>query len=332
MTLFDFEPNASDATSQATFAATKITQGVDGVMFHDFPRPSSPTRHHHISISEQADQLACEYAETSNAKLVVLKAFYEAFEQTSKMFTSEPERAVIQPFADNFMTFWKQALSGTESTSVTVKRKPSASLEGTSSPGQHRNKNTAGEFFQQLIESVRPSTMIVRVDFSPIGWDGQTTYDFTIYQDRRVIVCCIDQPCQDDGTEAEAMGALAGLKAALDRREACTQEIIVCLRESTVARVLQSSVLQLPQVPFLELRTLALDHGAKIIRIAGQNNDKGSEQANEAEKIRPESIDISQWYTRNRTQGSNKDDGWTQSINEEYRSLDPIDRGGFSFV
>ncbi|PNP58253.1 hypothetical protein FNYG_15131 [Fusarium nygamai] len=87
-----------------------------------------------ISIIESANDLAREYAEEYNAKLMVFQTFCAKFEEAAQQFATGPQRRFARQIADSFLGIWKRELSGSGPTTP----KPSySSVAAISLPAAH---------------------------------------------------------------------------------------------------------------------------------------------------------------------------------------------------
>ncbi|MGH7964904.1 MAG: hypothetical protein ACRERD_24335, partial [Candidatus Binatia bacterium] len=73
-----------------------------------------------MEITEAANQLADEQIAAYSAKIKVFRSLCTLFNRVAKEFPAGPERDFAQHFSNNFLDFWKQALSNSQSTSVST--------------------------------------------------------------------------------------------------------------------------------------------------------------------------------------------------------------------
>lgn len=108
----------------------------------------------------------------------------------------------------------------------------------TQQPLQTASKEDSAEDFDKWLQSIPPSTLVVYTDGS-LSEKGAAGYGYAVHQRDHSI-------CQGAGRlgpaevfDAEARGALEGLKAALRLPQSASQNIIVCLDNIAAARCLR---------------------------------------------------------------------------------------------
>ncbi|KAJ2970286.1 hypothetical protein NQ176_g8262 [Zarea fungicola] len=139
-------------------------------------------------------------------------------------------------------------------------------------------EETAAEFLRWL-RSLPPSTLVVYSDGS-LSENGSAGYGYTVHRQNRAVKGGSGRLGSAEVFDAEALGALEGLKAALDLTEAPTREIVVCLDNLAAATCLLSTASDSSQAVFLEFQALASAHGATQIRwVPGHTKIPGNEEA-----------------------------------------------------
>lgn len=121
---------------------------------------------------------------------------------------------------------------------------------------------------------------------STLSAEGIAGYGYTVHQQNSSITTgsgCIGPA---EVFDAEAIGALEGLRAVLKLAQAPTQRIIVCLDNLAAATCLHGTASDSSQAVFLEFQALAATHGATHVRwIPGHTSIPGNEQADALAKM-----------------------------------------------
>jgi ribonuclease HI len=108
--------------------------------------------------------------------------------------------------------------------------------------------------------------------------EGAASYGFTIYQDNIPIFDGLGRIGPAEVFDVEAIGALEGLKAALDLRESASQNIFICLDNLAAAICLRGTPSDSSQGIFLDFQALAASHGATQVRwVPGHTDIPGNE-------------------------------------------------------
>lgn len=146
-------------------------------------------------------------------------------------------------------------------------------------PLQTASKEESALAFHQWLQSVSPLTWIVYSDGS-LSSKGAASYGFTIYQNGLPILDGSGRLGPAEVFDAEATGALEGLKAALNLPESTTRDIVICLDNLAAATCLSGTPSDSSREVFLEFQALTASHGATQVRwIPGHTNIPGNEQA-----------------------------------------------------
>ena len=94
--------------------------------------------------------------------------------------------------------------------------------------------------FLHWVERLDPLTLVVYSDGS-LSSEGAASYGFTIHQNNIPIFGGSGRLGPAEVFDAEATGALEGLKAALNLRELATQNIYICLDNLAAATCLRGT-------------------------------------------------------------------------------------------
>ncbi|KAM5344599.1 hypothetical protein ACJ41O_013134 [Fusarium nematophilum] len=151
-------------------------------------------------------------------------------------------------------------------------------------PLQTASKEESAMAFHQWLSMVPRHTLIVYSDGS-LSKEGAASYGFAIRQGDWSVLDGSGRLGPAEVFDAEAMGALRGLKAALGHPDAATQDIAVCLDNLAAATCLRGTPSDSSQEVFLEFQALAATHGAVQVRwIPGHTNIPGNEEADKLAK------------------------------------------------
>jgi hypothetical protein len=132
-------------------------------------------------------------------------------------------------------------------------------------PLQIASKDETAEAFLHWLQYLDPLTLVVYSDGS-LSSEGAASNGFTIHQNNLSV---FDGSCHlgpADVFDAEATGALEGLKAALNLREIARQDIIICLDNLAAATCLRGTPSDSSQRVFLGFQALAASHRATQVR------------------------------------------------------------------
>ncbi|KFG83505.1 hypothetical protein MANI_024888 [Metarhizium anisopliae] len=146
-------------------------------------------------------------------------------------------------------------------------------------PLQTASKEESAKDFDRWLQTIPSLSLVVYSDGS-LSPSGAAGYGYVVHQDRRSV-------CQDAGRlgpaevfDAEAKGALEGLKAALRLPQSATQRIVVCLDNIAAAKCLRGKPSDSSQRVFLTFQALAKTHRKTEVRwIPGHTDIPGNEQA-----------------------------------------------------
>jgi ribonuclease HI len=144
-------------------------------------------------------------------------------------------------------------------------------------PLQIASKEKTADTFLHWARALNPLTLVVYSDGS-LSSQGAASYGFTIHQGNFPVLVGLGRLGPAEVFDAEAAGALEGLKAALTLQDSATQDIIFCLDNLGVATCLRGTPSDSSQDVFLEFQALAASHGATQVRwVPGHTDIPGNE-------------------------------------------------------
>ncbi|KJZ77303.1 hypothetical protein HIM_03027 [Hirsutella minnesotensis 3608] len=146
-------------------------------------------------------------------------------------------------------------------------------------PLQIASKEDSAKGFLDWLRPILPSTLIVYSDGS-LSPNGAAGYGFTVHQNGHSTRQGVGRLGPAEVFDAEAKGALEGLKAALRLPSSATQRIVVCLDNIAAAKCLRGKPSDSSQRVFLTFQALARTHRKTEVRwIPGHTEIPGNEQA-----------------------------------------------------
>ena len=198
-----------------------------------------------------------------------------------------------------------------------------------SQPLQTASKEESAEDFYKWLQSNAPSSLIVYSDGS-LSKDGASGYGYAVHQHGHSISEGAGRLGPAEVFDAEAKGALEGLKAALRLPQSATQGLAVCLDNVAAAKCLRGRPSDSSQGVFLTFQGLAKTHGKTEVRwIPGHSKIAGNEQADALAKAgcsQPEPADAvpTLAYLRKIAKQRSKNAAqawWDASAPEKYKNL-----------
>ncbi|KAL9561254.1 hypothetical protein ACKAV7_014609 [Fusarium commune] len=196
-------------------------------------------------------------------------------------------------------------------------------------PLQIASKEKSADTFIRWVESLDLLTLVVYSDGS-LSSEGVASYGFTIHQNNVPIFDGSGRLGPAEVFDAEATGALEGLKAALNLRDAATQNIFICLDNLAAATCLRGTPSDSSQDIFLEFQALATSHGAvQVLWVPGHTDIPSNEQADKLARAasslpEPEDAQPTLAYLRRIARQKPKEAfeaWWSTSAPEQYKRL-----------
>jgi ribonuclease HI len=204
---------------------------------------------------------------------------------------------------------------------------PRRFCDGQQQPLQTASKDESAAEFRDWLRSVSPQTPVVYSDGS-LSSEGAAGYGYVIHRNGLTVLSGSGRLGPAEVFDAEAKGALEGLRAALSLPD--PERIIVCLDNLAAATCLRGMPSDSSQEVFLEFQALAAEHDATEVHwIPGHTNIQGNEQADALAKAgtcQPEPAGAlpTLAYLRKAARQWPKDAfkaWWEASAPEQYRAL-----------
>ncbi|EXK24725.1 pyruvate decarboxylase [Fusarium oxysporum f. sp. melonis 26406] len=126
---------------------------------------------------------------------------------------------------------------------------------------------TSEELSNGLERAVAHTDGPTLINYGSLSSEGAASYGFTIHQNNVPIFDGSGRLGPAEVFDAEATGALEGLKAALNLQGSAAQTIFICLDNLAVATCLRGTPSDSSQDVFLEFQALAASHGATQVPI-----------------------------------------------------------------
>lgn len=193
-----------------------------------------------------------------------------------------------------------------------------------------KNKEETTAEFLKWLRIVSTETLIVYSDGSQLP-DGATGYGYIVQQNNTTI-------CEGSGRlgpaevfDAEAVGALEGLRAAVNTPDASDSQIVVCLDNQAAASGLFGNASDSSQATFLKFQEIAAAHGSTQVRwCPGHMDIPGNERADALAKAgctlpEPSNAKPTLAYVRRLARKHLSDAfqaWWQEHVPEQYKELD----------
>ncbi|KAM4056210.1 RNase H domain-containing protein [Hirsutella rhossiliensis] len=150
-------------------------------------------------------------------------------------------------------------------------------VEEQTAPLQSASKNETAKKFRDWLQALSPRTLVVYSDGSR-STEGHAGYGYVVHRDGSTVLRDKGRLGPAEIFDAEAKGALEGLKAAVSLPE--TDRIFVCLDNLATATCLRGTPSDSSQEVFLEFQSLARKYGAVEVHwIPGHADIPGNEEA-----------------------------------------------------
>ncbi|KJZ69554.1 hypothetical protein HIM_11047 [Hirsutella minnesotensis 3608] len=186
--------------------------------------------------------------------------------------------------------------------------------EEQTAPLQNATKDKAAKEFRDWLQALSPRTLVVYSDGSR-STEGHVGYGYAVHRNGSTILSGKGRLGPAEVFDAEAKGALEGLKAAVSFSE--TDRIFVCLDNLAAATCLRGTPSDSSQEVFLQFQAIAREHGAveeaDALAKAGASLPEPADNAPTLARLRK--------IARQRPKEAFKT-WWQTSAPEQYRNLD----------
>ncbi|KJZ68219.1 hypothetical protein HIM_12392 [Hirsutella minnesotensis 3608] len=200
--------------------------------------------------------------------------------------------------------------------------------EEQNAPLQNASKIETAKEFRNWLQVLSPRTLVVYSDGSRSD-EGYVGYGYAVHRDKSTVLSGKGRLGPAEVFDAEAKGALEGLKAAVSIPD--TDRVFVCLDNIATARCLRGTPSDSSQDVFIEFQSLARQNGAVEVHwIPGRADIPGNEEADALAKAGaslPEPADNAPTLAHLRKIARQRPKlafkiWWQASAPEQYKNLD----------